>query len=658
MFPCVWRPALCKARTALSVLLVCVCTPTLSAGQCGAGLEMNTRLVSSAAVCSPCTPGHYKNANMVRCERCPPETRALSSASTMCTPCAADSLFSVVQGLSGTAAVAGDMVVCNVCPSTRGMLQELIGQGTLEGLLEDFAAPDFFIQTASLCKSGVRINRILELSPSFTYEDDTDTTVWHNSTDPCVNAACLRSVTGTTSSTDPCTNGACLRSVTGSTPLTDACTDDACLRSVTHVSSLTHPCVDGTCLHSVTITPPDTSSCAENACLHHMTVPAPCNDATNCGKSGACSLPIPKKKGSKKSSMSSLSGKSRYDKTPTSKTSKSFVVSYDDEAHEVDVQELTPEDAKELDDLAHNKQYWMPSEHVRAPRRPTACNLATDLYDMVTIPVVDFATNVTMNVDVPVTEDLRLKMIAKKMARNALLFAKYPHLDFEAGTPQASAYSGYEDDVATYISMRAKKTSAATAEAVAESDYKKLRQSTKLQPSTKLQYQPSFFKVPPLGKSTREFADQIMPSPAPYTPLSNAAGQYEMTYDMTRDMTQSTAKLRNFAGEDLSSFVGKRPVFDVYDDLLLSRPYNDPPAGSYQNFSDSQLSLLRRDAETGFHMSSHLQAPTPHAMTDDVIDTFINITGQSVPAAIRWLPTCNGDLHRALQFFYNDIKSG
>ena len=198
--------------------------------------------------------------------------------------------------------------------------------------------------------------------------------------------------------------------------------------------------------------------------------------------------------------------------------------------------------------------------------------------------------------------------------------------------------------------MRAKKTSAATAEAVAESDYKKLRQSTKLQPSTKLQYQPSFFKVPPLGKSTREFADQIMPSPAPYTPLSNAAGQYEMTYDMTRDMTQSTAKLRNFAGEVLSSFVGKRPVFDV--------SYNDSPPGSYQNFSDSQLSLLRSDAETGFHMSSHLQAPTPHAMTDDLIDTFINITGQSVPAAIRWLQTCNGDLHRALQFFYNDIRSG
>jgi len=65
------------------------------------------------------------------------------------------------------------------------MLQELIGQGTLQGSLEDFAAPDFFLQTASLCESGVRVHHISELMQSrhvclagqviFVEEDDKDT---------------------------------------------------------------------------------------------------------------------------------------------------------------------------------------------------------------------------------------------------------------------------------------------------------------------------------------------------------------------------------------------------------------------------------------------------------------------------------------------------
>jgi len=412
--------------------------------------------------------------------------------------------------------------------------------------------------------------------PSFTYENETDTTECHNSIYPCVDATCLRSVTGITPSTDPCTYGACLRSVTASTPVTDA-------------------------------------------------------------KSGACSLPIPKKTGSKKLSVSSLSGNGPCDKTPTSKTSKPLVVIYDDEANEIDVDELTPEDAKELDNLARNKQYWMPSEHVRAPRRPAACDLATVLNDTVTIPVVDFATKVTVNKDIPVTEEFRLKSIAQKMARNALLFAQYPHLDFEAGTPHPSAYSGYENDISMYKSTRAKKSGSATADAVArsayaESDHRKLRKSTKLPPSAKSQYQPSFLQVPVPDKSTR----------------SNAAGPYEMTRDVTQFATKSP------------KIGGKRPVFDVYDGLRLSRPYDNPLPGSYQNFAESQrqLSMLHRDAEAGFYMPPNLDAPAPHRMTDHVIETFMNITGQSVPAAIQWLQMCNGDLHRALHFFYNDKRLG
>jgi len=291
-------------------------------------------------------------------------------------------------------------------------------------------------------------------------------------------------------------------------------------------------------------------------------------------------VPLAKKKAAKKSTKSSLSDKGPYHQTPTSKTSNAFVITYDEEAHEIDVEEVGPEDAKELDDLAHNLQYWMPNTRVRVPRRPTDYNAATDLFSTVTIPVVNFATNVTVNVDVPVTEDIRLKMIAKKMARTALLFAKYPRLDFEAGTLHPSAYSGYEDGIAMTASVRAKKNTSARAEAVAK----------KLQPSTKLHYQPSSFKVPPLKKSTREYADQIMPPPMAYTPLSNATKSYEMTRDATHLTTS-----RSFMGERARTFDAMRHNFDRYDDPLLSRHYLHPSHMPYENFSDSQLSVLRRD---------------------------------------------------------------
>ena len=121
---------------------------------------------------------------------------------------------------------------------------------------------------------------------------------------------------------------------------------------------------------------------------------------------------------------------------------------------------------------------------------------------------------------------------------------------------------------------------------------------------------------------------------------------------MTRDVTQFTTKSPKFDG--------KRPVFDVYDGLRLSRPHINPPPGSYQNFphNQRQLSVLRRDTEAGFYMPPYSHAPAPHPMTDDVIETFMNVTGQSVPAAIQWLQMCNGDLHRALHFFYNDKRLG
>jgi hypothetical protein len=364
-------------------------------------------------------------------------------------------------------------------------------------------------------------------------------------------------------------------------------------------------------------------------------MPTPCGDATTCGKSGACSLPLAKKKGAKKSSKSSLSAKSLRDKTPTSKTSNAFVVTYDEEADEIDVQTVGPDDAKELDDLARNMQYWMPNTHVRVPRRPTDYHPATDLSNTVRIPVVDFATNITVNVDVAVTEDFRLKMISKKMARNALLFAKYPHLDFEAGSPHPLAYSGYEEGIAKSASVRAKQDTSSMAR--------------KLQPPTKLQYQPSISQVPVLEKSTREFADQIMPPPIAYTPLSTAAKSYETTRDATHPTTS-----RNFAGEHARSLNAKRYHFNAYDDPLLSRHYLHPAPNPYENLSDSQLSELRRDAE--LHHSSHAHQPLPHAMTDDVIDTFMNVTGQSVPIAIQSLQMCHGDLHLALHLFYDNMK--
>jgi len=443
--------------------------------------------------------------------------------------------------------------------------------------------------------------------PSFAYQDETHTTVY----------------------TDPCTDGACLRSVTGSTPLTAPCTDDGCLPGVATSTPFTNACVDGACLHSATNTPP-----APNA-----TMPTPCGDATICGKPGACSLPLAKKKGVKKSNKSALSDKGLHDKTPKSKTNNAFVITYDDEANEIDVQKVGPEDAKELDDLARDMQYWMPNTHVRVPRRSTDYHPTTDLSSTVRIPVVDFATNITVNVEVPVTEDFRLKMISKKMARNALLFAAYPHLDFEAGTPHPLAYSGYEEGIAKSASVRAKKDTSSMPQSV----------TRKMQPPTKLQYQPSFFQVPVLEKSTREFADQIMPPPIAYTPLSTAAKSYETTRDATHPTTS-----RNFAAEHARSLHAKRYHFNEYDDALLSRHYLHPAPNPYQNLSDSQLSLLRRDAE--LLLSPHVHPPVPHAMTDDVIDTFINVTGQSVPIAIQSLQMCHGDLRQALHHFYDNTK--
>jgi len=363
-------------------------------------------------------------------------------------------------------------------------------------------------------------------------------------------------------------------------------------------------------------------------------MPTDCGDATICGKPGACSLPLAKKKGVKKSNKSSLS-----DKTPKSKTNNAFVITYDDEANEIDVQKVGPEDAKELDDLARDMQYWMPNTHVRVPRRSTDYHPTTDLSSTVRIPVVDFATNVTVNVEVPVTEDFRLKMISKKMARNALLFAAYPHLDFEAGTPHPLAYSGYEEAIAKSASVRAKKDTFSLPQSVAR----------ELQPPPKLHYKPSFFQVPDLKKSTREFADQIMPPPIAYAPLSTAAKSYETKRDATHPTTSG-----NFAGERARSLDAKRYHLNEYDDPLLSRHYLHPTPNPYQNLSDSQLSALRRDAES--RIAPHVLTPIPHAMTDDVIETFINVTGQSVPIAIQSLQMCHGDLRQALHHFYDNTN--
>ena len=84
---------------------------------------------------------------------------AISRASTTCTPCPRDSLFSNSAGsLDGS----GVVVLCNACPSTRGMVQELVDAGILAGSLQSFPEGEYFLDSSALCRPGMRVNTVAD----------------------------------------------------------------------------------------------------------------------------------------------------------------------------------------------------------------------------------------------------------------------------------------------------------------------------------------------------------------------------------------------------------------------------------------------------------------------------------------------------------------
>lgn len=145
-------------------------------------------------------------------------------------------------------------------------------------------------------------------------------------------------------------------------------------------------------------------------------MPRDCTDTAKCANPSVSSLSTPEKKRKKKSKRASVSLPAHTDEcgeTVTCKTDKPRVLCGDDD--EMKIEELTAQDAKELDDLACGRQYWMPSGRLPSPQPHTACDLVTDSYDAVEIRLPDSAERITVNLIVPVNQDSRLPKAGGKM---------------------------------------------------------------------------------------------------------------------------------------------------------------------------------------------------------------------------------------------------
>jgi len=320
-------------------------------------------------------------------------------------------------------------------------------------------------------------------------------------------------------------------------------------------------------------------------------MPKDCTDTAKCANPnvGSLSTPKKKKKKSKKASVSLPPHTKQCGETVTCKTDKPRVLCGDDD--EMKIEELTPQDAKELDDLARGQQYWMPHGRLPSPQPHTACNLVTNSYDAVEIRLPDSTERITVNLIVPENQDSGLSKVGGKMTKV----------------------------VADIVVDKAHSRRVQMANALARQTYVDA-EYTKLQKTAKMGYQ----HTPQLGA---------------YRP-----------YDAQLSVARHTANPNTFATP--------KAVGGLYNNLHLPNSFSHPFYASHPNFAGSRLPPHRFAATTEFPVSPYIQAPVAHPLTDDVIDVFINTTGQSATTAIHCLQTCNGDLHRALALFYHDIKGG